>query len=336
MGNINVANRIVPDLNLLRVFLIIWDTRNLTVAAERLSLTQPAVSHALRRLRETFRDPLFVRATGGMVPTDMAARLHGPFTEALQLIQHAVQDSERFDPRTARRVFRLAMSDISEFFFLPALMEWLATTAPDVHLKIVPLDPVTVAQAMRAGEVDLTIGFVPDLEDEVTSQYLFTDAFVCLVRAEHPVLQRASAAPDLGALKYVYANTTASGHHLAERWLTEIGVKRQIALRLGHFTVAPSVVRDTDLAVIFPESVARLINEGGDFALLDLPPGQPLVEIRVHTHPHFRGDAGIQWLRDSLVSLFAAGRYPATGRAPLIAPSTRPNVVGGTSRIRND
>lgn len=335
MVNMNFANRVLPDLNLLRVFLTIWDTRNLTVAGQRLSLTQPAVSHALRRLRETFNDPLFIRVTGSMVPTDMAARLHGPFTNALQLVQHAVQNIERFDPLTARRVFRLAMSDISEFFFLPALMGWLATTAPDVHVKVVPLEPTTVAQAMRAGEVDLTIGFVPDLEEEgAIGRYLFTDAFVCLVRAEHPIT-RASGAPDLGALKYVYASTNASGHHHAERWLTEIGLKRQVALRLGHFTVAPSVVRDTDLAVIFPESVARLINETGEFALLDLPPGQPRVEIRVHTHPHFSGDAGIQWLRDSLGSLFADGGYPAAARAPMIAPSARPKLADKTAKTQN-
>ena len=300
----NGANRILPDLNLIRVFLTVWDVRSLTAAGHRLNLTQPAVSHALRRLRETFNDPLFVRAMGGMVPTEMATRLHRPLSEALQIIQQAVQDSDRFDPATAGRVFRIAMSDVSEFFFLPTLMTWLASTAPGVHLRVVPLDPATIMQSMRAGEVDVTIGFVPDLEDEVISHSLFRDSCVCLVRAGHPIAAVEPGAVDLGSLRYVYATTTATGHQLAERWLTENGVKRQIALRLGHFTAAPSVVRATDLAVIFPASVARLMNGDAAFALLPLPPGHPVIDVRVHMHSHFSGDAGIRWLRDNLIALF--------------------------------
>ncbi len=301
----NRTNRVFADLNLLRVFLTIWDVRSLTVAGQRLGLTQPAVSHALRRLRETFGDPLFVRVTNGMVPTETATKLHPPISEAFQIIQRAVQDSERFDPTTAQRVFRVAMSDVSELYFLPALMTWLAQAAPLVRIEVVQLAPATIEQAMRAGEVDLTIGFVPGLEHNVNSHLLFTDSFVCLVRAGHRITETQA---NLAQLSYVYASTNATGHQLAERWLTEIGIKRQIVLRLGHFTVAPSVVRDSDLAVIFPKSVARLINQDGAFTLLPLPPGQPTVDIMVHTHTHFRGDLGISWLRDTLIARFSDGR----------------------------
>jgi DNA-binding transcriptional LysR family regulator len=311
MWGMNLANKALPDLNLVRVFLAVWETRSLTAAGQRLSLTQPAVSHALRRLRDAFEDPLFVRTAAGMKPTEMATRLHRPLGEALQIIQRAVQDSERFDPATAQRLFRVAMSDVSEFFFLPRLMVWLAATAPGVHLEIVPLNQATVIQAMRAGEVDLTIGYVPELDDEygdeVTSCHLFTDSFVCLVRAGHPAIG-AGGDVDLGALGYIYASTTAAGHQLAERWLGETGPRRRIVLRLGHFTIAPSIVRRTDLAVIFPQTIAQLMNEDGSFVLLPLPAGRPVVDIRVYTHQHFRGDAGTRWLQEGLVALFAHGR----------------------------
>lgn len=294
----------------------VWDTRNLTDAGNRLNLTQSAISHSLRKLRETFNDPLFVRASGGMMPTELATRLQKPLAQAMLIIQHAVQDSAGFDPAVAQRVFRVAMSDVSEFFFLPALMRWLAEAAPAVHLRVVPLNPATVLQAMKAGEVDLTIGFIPDLEDEVTSHYLFTDSFICLVRSGHPIAQVRKSDIDLGSLGYVYGSTTAAGHQLAERWLTEIGIKRQIVLRLGHFTVAPSVVRESDLAVIFPKSVAELINADGAFALLPLPDGHPIIDIRVHVHEHFEGDAGIRWLRDTLMQLFPNGRHPPSTKRP--------------------
>lgn len=311
----NRTNRVFADLNLLRVFLSIWDVRSLTAAGQRLGLTQPAVSHALRRLRDTFGDPLFVRAPAGMVPTEMAARLHPPISEAFKIIQRAVQDSERFDPLTAQRVFRIAMSDISERYFLPSLMTGLAQAAPLVRLEVVQLQPATVEQAMRAGEVDVTLGFLPALERDVTSRRLFTDGFVCLVRAGHAVTRAPVTDASLAGLGYVYASSNATGHQLTEQWLTERGIKRQIVLRLGHFTMAPSVVRETDLAVIFPESVARMINGDGAFALLPLPPGQPTVTVKVHTHAHFHGDLGIRWLRDTLVEQFGDGQ-PGTVAIP--------------------
>ncbi len=334
MVTMNSTNNGLADLNLVRVFLVIWETRSQTAAGQRLGLTQPAVSHALRRLRDTFGDPLFVRSPGGMVPTETATRLHGPLSEALRMIRHAVQDAERFDPATAQRVFRVAMSDVSEFFFLPSLMAWLARAAPAVHVKVVPLDQGAVAQAMRAGEVDLTIGFVPELEHEaeVTGEHLLTDTFVCMVRAGHPILRPGGGTPDLGALRYIYASTTAAGHHRAERWLTESGVKRQIALRLGHFTAAPSVVRSTDLAVIFPESVARLINANGEFALMRLPPGLPTIDVQLHTHAHFRGDAGIGWLRDGLLSRFGDGRRPSLPPGATPHPPPGPPVPEAGAR----
>lgn len=306
------SRRVFADLNLLRVFLTIWDTRSLTLASHRLGLTQPAVSHALRRLRETFDDPLFVRATGGMVPTDAATQLYGPVNEAFQIIQRAVRAGERFDPASAQRAFRLAMSDVSELYFLPLLMPWLAETAPMVHLEIVRLDPATVEQAMRVGEVDLALGFLPGIGRDVDSRLLFRDSFVCLVRAGHPVTE--APITDLEAtlreLRYAYANTSATGHQRAEQWLTEIGIRRRIVLRLGHFTLAPHVVRATDLAVIFPESVARLINADDAFRLLPLPDGRPVIDIMVHAHVHFRSDPGIGWLRDGLIAHFAGGALP--------------------------
>jgi hypothetical protein len=115
----------VADLNLLRVFLAIWDLRSLTAAGDRLGLTQPAVSHALRRLRNLFDDPLFLRTPGGMVPTDAAYRLHPPLAQAFAIINEAVQQTGKFDPATVQRVFRVSMSDMSEFYFLPPLVAML-------------------------------------------------------------------------------------------------------------------------------------------------------------------------------------------------------------------
>lgn len=292
------------DFNLLRVFLAIWDLRSLTGAGERLGLTQPAVSHALRRLRQRFDDPLFVRAAHRMLPTETAVRLHAPLEQAYDLLNRAVQERAAFDPATTRRVFRVAMSDVSETFYLPQLLGRLVQVAPLMRLDIAPLVVETVAGALRAGEVDLAIGYLPNVQDECDSELLFTDSFVCLVRAGHPLARRRLTPESFAALRYIHAGRGAPGHQMVERWLAQAGIQREIAVRLGHFTVAPEIVRTTDLAVIFPASLARALNNRRDFRLLSLPFDLPPVEVKVHTHVRFAGDLGIRWLRETLIGLF--------------------------------
>ena len=297
----------LADLNLLRVFLAIWDLRSLTAAGARLGLTQPAVSHALGRLRRTFDDPLFVRAPGGMVPTDAATRLHAPLGQAFGIINRALHEHAAFDPATADRAFRIAMSDVSEFYYLPPLLGWLGTAAPGVRIETVQVGAGAAGAALRTGEIDLVVGYVPGLDGDCVSERLFMDAFVCLVRAGHPAGGGALTVEGLGGLRFVHADTNASGHRMVEQHLAGLGIVRRHAVRTAHFTVAPEIVGSTDLAVLFPRSVAERVNRGGGFCLLELPFVMPDVEIAVHSHSHFAGDLGIRWLRGRLVAMFGEG-----------------------------
>ena len=293
------------DLNLLRVFLAIWDLRSLTAAGDRLGLTQPAISHALRRLRDRFDDPLFVRAANRMLPTEAAVRLHEPLDQALGIINRAIQERAAFDPKVSQRVFRVAMSDVSEVYYLPRLLAKLVRVAPSMRLDIVPLAIDEIAGALRAGEVDLAIGYLKNVHREWFSYPLQEDKFVCMVRRGHPIGRARLTRANFSSLGYIHAGTSAPGHQMVEQWLADAGIKRPIAIRLGHFSVAPDIVRNTNLAVIFPESVARQITGPKDFRLLALPFDLPPVEIMVHTHSRFASDAGIAWLRDTLIEMFA-------------------------------
>ncbi|WP_322102498.1 LysR family transcriptional regulator [Paraburkholderia sp. J41] len=294
----------VADLNLLRVFIAIWDLRSLTAAGERLGLTQPAVSHALRRLRTRFDDPLFVRTPGGMVPTEAAYRLYPPLAQAFAMIHEAVQQLGQFDPATAQRVFRLSMSDMSEFYFLPPLLAKLDKEARGIRIEVANLPVDSVSAAMRAGEVDLALGYVPGLDADCFAQKLFVDEHVCIVRAGHPFRAARPTRDDLAALRYVYASTNASGHRMVERWLKDLNLKRDVALRVPHFVVAPEIVANTDLAVIFPRSIARRFNRGKAFRILPLPFALPPIDIQVHWHAHFASDPGIAWLRATICEMF--------------------------------
>lgn len=297
------------DLNLLRVFFAIWDLRSLTAAGDRLGLTQPAISHALRRLRERFDDPLFVRAANRMLPTDAAVRLHEPLDQAFALLNRALQSSVVFDPRVTERTFKIAMSEIAEAYILPRLMKHLPRISPFVRVDIVPLVPDRVVSSMRSGEIDLAIGAVSAPGNECTSLHLFTDRYVCMVRAGHPIAKSKLTRANFAKLRFFLARTTSAIYHLAEQKLADEHAQPRVAVR-GHFTAAPEIIRNSDLAAIFPRLMALELHRATDFRLLELPFDLPTIEVKVHSHSRFANDTGIKWMCQTTVRLLAkhAGR----------------------------
>lgn len=283
------------DLNLLRVFFAIWDLRSLTAAGDRLGLTQPAISHALRRLRDRFGDPLFVRVGNRMLPTDAAVRLHEPLDQAFELLNRTLQSGIVFDPRVTERTFRVAMSDIAEVYILPRLMKELSRISPFVRMDIVPLFPDSVVSSMRSGEIDLAIGAISVSDKDCVSVDIFRDEYICLVRAGHPVARARLTRSSFAKLRFFFARTTSSIYQLAEQWLADENARPRIAVR-GHFTTAPEIIRHSDLAAIFPRRLALDLHRAKEFRLLDLPFDLPAMEVRVHSHARFANDTGITWM----------------------------------------
>src|SRR3954452_5351303 len=165
------------DLNLLRVFDAVLHERGVTPAAARLGLTQPAVSHALARLRTLFGDPLFLRTPGGMAATAFARELAGPVRQALALLESALAHGPGFDPATSTRAFRFYMSDLGQVEFLPPLVERVQREAPGVRLAGGGLGLEAIADALGTGALDLAIGFLPGLGPPVRRRPLFRDPY---------------------------------------------------------------------------------------------------------------------------------------------------------------
>jgi DNA-binding transcriptional LysR family regulator len=283
------------DLNLLRVFLAIWDLRSLTAAGERLGLTQPAISHSLRRLRERFGDPLFVRVANRMLPTDAAVRLHEPLDQAFELLNRTMQSGVVFDPRVTERTFRVAMSDIAEVYILPRLINELSRSSPFIRVHVVPLIPESAVSSMRSGEIDLAIGAVSVSDKDLITLDTFEDRYICLARANHPIAKSRLTRSTFSKLRFFFARTTSSVYQLAEQWLADDNARPRIAVR-GHFTTAPEIVRNSDLVAIFPRLIALNLHRVKDFRLLDLPFELPAIEVRVHSHSRFANDTGIKWM----------------------------------------
>jgi DNA-binding transcriptional LysR family regulator len=292
------------DLNLLRVFLAIWDLRNLTAAGDRLGLTQPAISHALRRLRERFGDPLFIRAANRMLPTDAAVRLYEPLDEAFELLNRSLQSSAVFDPRVTERTFRIAMSDIAEAYILPRLMSELSRISPFVRVHIVPLLPERAVSSMRSGEIDLAIGAISAASKDCISIDCLTDRYICMVRSGHPIAKSGLTRASFAKLRFFFARTTSTIYQLAEQWLADEDARPRIAVR-GHFTTAPEIIRHSDLAAIFPRLLALGLHRAKDFRLLELPFDLPAIEVKVHSHARFANDTGIRWMCETSARLLS-------------------------------
>jgi DNA-binding transcriptional LysR family regulator len=299
---VNVADL---DLNLLRAFDAVLRDGSVTAAAERLGLSQPAMSNALARLRRLLGDPLFMRTPGGMRPTPFAQQLAAPVRQALDLIHATFLAQPGFDPRTSQRSFRLQLSDVGEIVFLPPLLERLQREAPSVRIDTQHLPQDEVSDALAAGEIDLAVGFLPELHAGVVQRRLFRDRYVCLVRADHPRIGSRLTLAQFLAATHVLVSARGSAHEIVEQTLRNQGLVRRIALRVPHFSVVPMILARTNHMAIVPQGLVGAIARFGRFKSLKPPVDIPALDVKVHWHERFDQDPGMTWLRGLIVDLYA-------------------------------
>jgi DNA-binding transcriptional LysR family regulator len=293
------------DLNLLRAFDAVLREGSVTAAAERLGLSQPAMSNALSRLRRLLGDPLFMRTPGGMRPTPFAQQFAAPVQQALDLIRASFSQQAGFDPGTSDRIFRLQLTDVGEIAFLPPLLERLQRDAPLVRVETQQLPQDEVSDALASGEVDVAVGFLPELSAGMVQKRLFRDRYVCLVRADHPTIGSRLTLAQFLAATHVLVSSRGSAHEIVEQTLRNQGLVRRIALRVPHFTVVPMILARTDHMVIVPEGLVAAITPFGRFKSLKPPVDIPALDVKVHWHERFDQDPGIAWLARVLVELYA-------------------------------
>lgn len=299
------------DLNLLVVFDRLVQDGRVSRVAESLGLSQPAVSNALRRLRDLLDDELFLRTPTGMAPTPYALQLAEPVAQALRGLQGALNVRASFDPATSERCFTLAMTDVGEIYFLPVLMDALAREAPGVTLRCVPVADTALREDMAAGRVDLALGSLPQLQAGFFQQALFRQRYVALMRAGHPLA--AGDAP-LNAAQYrqaahVRVVSAGTGHGQVDDALQRLGVVRQVQLTVPHYVALGQVLGSTDMVATVPKRLAERL--AGPHALVARPltlrlPASTIAQL---WHAHLHRDPGHQWLRGLVAQHFgtAAG-----------------------------
>lgn len=298
------------DLNLLRVLAALHRTRSVTEAGKALSLSQSATSNALARLREAFKDELFVRSPRGLQPTRLCETMAPAVLAQLRSLESVVTGHEEFEPLTSRMHWKLSMSDLGEMLFLPPLAAALRAQAPHTQLSNISVAAAEVAAGLESREIDCALGILQPRHRGVHAQLLFREQYVAMTSAGwRPASGRAGrslSAAQLGQAALVVASPTATFHSSVEQMLASMKLDGRIVLRARHFGALPELALTTDLVAIVPEAYAMSLRQRFDFRLWQLPDA-PFYDVRMVWHTSTDRDPAHLWMRTLLQRLFAGG-----------------------------
>ena len=317
------------DLNLLRVFDAVMVERNVTRAAAVLAMTQPAVSNALRRLRESIGEDLFVPGATGVTPTPHAQALWPGVRQALAGLRDLF-DPQGFDPRRDEHVFTLAMADATAAVLLPPLMARLQRERSRVDLRIEPLTTRDPRPALERGAADGAIGFFPDVaralaaaagQSESELDLLYDCEYVCVMRRHHPLARHDTLSlDDYCAAQHARVSFAGRAHGFVDESLARLGRKRRVVLTINQFSTAARIVRRSNLLSVFPLSFVPASGEASGLAVRALPFEMPRLEIGLLWHRRHERDPAHRWLREAVASTAAEFRTGSSA-APSAAPS---------------
>jgi len=301
------------DLNLLRVFNVVFEERNLLRAAKRLNLSQSAISHALGRLREALGDELFVRTANGMQPTARAQAMAAPLRNALQQIGNALGE-EPFAPATAQRDFVVAANDYITLMLLVRLSARLQALAPQVNLVIRPSTRIDLAGQLDLGRIDIAIGVFADVPPRFSVMPLWTQTDMLAMRPDHPLAQSAVSAGDMAQYGLMAVSLGGPEEGAVDGFLSERGLAREsdmfdraalpdglrLRMLLPHSLAVPSLLRSSDMLAILPSRLCELFAAREGLCTMPLPYESRSRQVQAIWHTRGDEDQGLAWLRTLL------------------------------------
>jgi DNA-binding transcriptional LysR family regulator len=305
------------DLHLIRVLHTVLTDRSVSRAAVRLGMHQPAVSAALKRLREVSGDPLLVRSGSGMVPTDAGLRMIEPSASILRAAEVLFSDARAFDPPTAENTFRIAAADYLDPAFLPTLVAQVKSQAPMCKIEIHPLSPDSDYHAhLSLGHVDLVIGNWLKPPDDLHMARLFGDEVVSLVNAEHPAVRRGWDAQTWLAAEHIAPTPMHPGARgIIDQLLDELDLQRNITARCAHFSLIPEMVASSLLVLTTGRQYCERFTGRLPVRILECPVVLPRLLYYQLWHERTRSSSSARWLRDRVKSVAASLRLVPGGAA---------------------
>lgn len=299
------------DLNLLRVFDEVMAERSLTRAARNLSLTQPAVSNALRRLRETLGDELVQRSGHGMAPTPRALAIWPAVRDSLQQLQESLAPSE-FEPATANSTFVLAMADATAAELIPGLVDTLEQEAPGVSARVIPLTTRDPRRLLDEESCDLAVGHFPSVLADLTARAqsgeptpffhkrLYDGEYVCVMRKDHPLASGPFTLNRFCAARHMLVSFSGRPYGFIDESLASLGRERQVVLTVNQFFTAGRVVANSNLLTVLPRHFVGVTGIADQLVLRPLPFDVSPVHVDAVWHRRSQQRSAHVWLRQAL------------------------------------
>lgn len=291
------------DLNLLVVFEAILRERSVTKAGDRLGLSQPAMSHALNRLRWQLKDQLFIRTPEGMAPTPRAEQLAHPIRRALSELQSAL-DPEEFVPAQAERSFTLAVNNYAAVVLAGPISAECAALAPKVHVSLRPSGTLNLPELLDRGELDIAIAALDAPADRFASHVLVEDSYVAVMRRGHPVAQKKLGLKAFAELPHLVISSSGEDLGFVDAALAAAGCARSIRLEAPYLS-AGTILVQSDMVAVLGGKIAQEFRRAYAIELRDLPFKSPPLRSVMLWHKRFNDQAAHRWLRELMISVAA-------------------------------
>ena len=318
------------DLNLLKVFDVVMSERSLTRAAEQLALTQPAISNALRRLREALGDELLVRKGRTLEPTPRAEALWPAVRSCLQQLQASLAPPD-FDPASATSTFLLTMADATAAEMMPGLLRVITAQAPEVSLRVVPLTTRDPRQLLEDGQADLAVGHFPAVLADLTARAqagvtagdkagflhhrLFSGDYVCVMRKGHPLARTPLTLDRFCSARHMLVSFSGRPYGFVDEALAALGQRRRVVLTVNQFFTAGKVVAQSDVLTVLPRHFVGVTGFAHELVLRELPFPVPPIQVDALWHLRKDGDRAHAWLRGQIANL-AVKAFPGSSSGP--------------------
>jgi DNA-binding transcriptional LysR family regulator len=286
------------DLNLLHVLATVLEERSATRAAQRLHVTQSAVSNALRRARDLFGDPLVVRRPHGLEPTPRALAMLPGLRVWAEGARRLLVEPPSFDPGLSTGTFRVACSDAVAATLLQPILRLLVERAPGVRLRMLSLERVVARDGLARGDVDLLIGVPPVLAEGLEAELVYRDAMECIVRADHPKVRTRLSLDAFASLPHVDLALFDTVDDTIDRALSKHGRTRTVQLALPHFSSVPLAVAATNCVATLSSRLARAFAQRLPLRVLEPPVALEPIEIRQVWHRRSEIDGSLRFLRE--------------------------------------
>lgn len=301
------------DLNLLVCFDRLMREKNVSRAAEQLNISQPAMSQSLKRLRQLLDDPLFVRTTQGMQPTERAIQLEPLVRQSLLLAEQALSPQEAFDPSQSHTVFRLLVSDYVEGSLITAFVRYLQDHAPAISLDLLTLSDGDF-QDLEKGKIDLAINRFDYIPQSFYHRILWRNSYVCMVNKSHPLIEN-NCLDEYLKSRHIWVSKTGVGvatgmsqdsarkRSWVDEALNTLGYERDIKVFTRHYQIVPLLLRNSNLVATIPKKAAESYAEHPDLRVISPPFSMDPYDITMVWSPIMHHNSAHQWLRHTLVSL---------------------------------